>query len=108
MKAGKLRALAISAPARVEGIDVPTLKEQGIDLDLVNWRGVVAPPGVTAEQKQQLASAVATMVESPAWKEILERRNWMNLYQTPDQFAAFLKVDQARVESVLRNIGLVQ
>ncbi|MGQ9369660.1 Bug family tripartite tricarboxylate transporter substrate binding protein [Azospirillum sp. ST 5-10] len=108
VKAGKLRALALSAPDPVEGIDVPTMKQQGVDLDLVNWRGVIAPPGIDDGQKQALAGTVAAMVESPAWKDILAKRNWMNLYQTPDQFAAFLKVDRARVESVLHDIGLVQ
>ena len=50
IKAGKLRALAISADKRQEGIDAPTLKEQGIDVELFNWRGVFGAPGTCARQ----------------------------------------------------------
>lgn len=108
VQAGKLRALAISAPKRVPDIDVPTLREQAVNLELTNWRGVVAPPGIKPEAKQALAEAVEAMAKSPAWGSLLKSRQWMDLYQGPDDFAAFLKVDRARVERVLRDIGLVQ
>lgn len=108
VQAGKLRALAISAPKRVPGIDVPTLREQAVNLELTNWRGVVAPPGLTPEARRALTDAVAAMAKSPAWAALLKSRQWMDLYQGPDDFAAFLKVDRARVETVLRDIGLVQ
>ncbi len=108
VQAGKLRALAVSAPKRVPGIDVPTLREQAVNLELTNWRGVVAPPGLTPEARQALTDAVAAMAKSPAWGTLLKSRQWMDLYQGPDDFAAFLKVDRARVETVLRDIGLVQ
>ena len=64
----KLRAIAISAPARVAGIDVPTLKEQGVNLDFGNWRGVVAPAGISAGDKQALLDTIDTMAKSGAWK----------------------------------------
>ena len=108
VQAGKLRALAISAPRRVPGIDVPTLREQAVNLDLTNWRGVVAPPGIKPEAKQALAEAVEAMANTPAWQDLLKTRQWMDLYQGPDDFAAFLKVDRARVETVLKDIGLIQ
>lgn len=108
VQAGTLRALAITAPQRVAGIEVPTLREQGVNLELTNWRGVVAPQGIKPEAKQALAGAVAQMARSPAWKDVLKNRQWIDLYQGPDEFAAFLKVDRARVETVLREVGLVR
>ena len=54
IKAGKLRALAISSDKRVPGIDIPTLKEQGVDVEMVNWRGVFGAPGITDAQKKEL------------------------------------------------------
>ncbi len=45
LEAGKLRAIAISSPERLPGVDIPTFKEQGVDVELVNWRGLMAPGG---------------------------------------------------------------
>ena len=59
IKAGKLRALALSSGKRMAGVDVPTLKEQGMDVEFVNWRGVVAGPDISAAQKAALAAAIA-------------------------------------------------
>ena len=106
--AGKLRGLAISSDERLPGIDVPTLKEQGIDVSLVNWRGVFAAANVRDKDMKALSDAIGKMVESPAWQDTLKQRGWLNLYQPADEFAAFLAEDQAKVEATLKAIGLVQ
>jgi putative tricarboxylic transport membrane protein len=108
IQAGKLRAIAISSDERLPGIDIPTLKEQGLDVSLVNWRGVFAPPQIRDKDKKALADAVAKMVESPAWQDILKNRGWLNLYQPADQFASFLEEDQAKIASTLKDVGLVK
>ena len=102
------RRSAISSDERLPGIDVPTLKEQGIDVSLVNWRGVFAPPQIRDDDKKALSEAIAKMVESPAWKDTLKKRGWLDLYQPADEFAAFLAEDRAKVETTLKDIGLVQ
>ena len=58
IKSGKMRALAISSDKRVPGIDIPTLKEQGIDVELANWRGVFGAPGITEAQRKELIDVV--------------------------------------------------
>ena len=108
VQAGKLRALAISADERVPGIDVPTLKEQGIDVSLVNWRGLFAAPNLRDKDMKALSGAIGKMVEGQAWQDTLKQRGWINLYQPADEFAAFLTEDQAKVEATLKAIGLVQ
>jgi putative tricarboxylic transport membrane protein len=108
IKAGKLRAIGITAPARRPGIDVPTFKEQGVDLVLTNWRSVVAAPGITAEQKKVLADAIDKLVKSPAWQEVLKQKGWDDAYLAGDAFAEFLKKENVRVTEVLRSIGLVK
>lgn len=105
---GDLRALAISAPERIEGIDVPTLMEQGIDVELANWRAVMAPPDLEDAERTALIDAVGRMADSDTWRETLESRDWMNLYLPGDEFAAYLEKQQAEIEAVLREIGLVQ
>jgi putative tricarboxylic transport membrane protein len=69
---------------------------------------VFAPPEISDEDKQALADAVGQMVESEAWQNTLKERNWLNLYLPPDEFAAFLEQDREQVETVLKDIGLVQ
>ena len=108
IKAGKLRALGVSTGKRIEGVDVPTLKEQGLDVEVVNWRGVVAGPGISAPQKAALAAAVDKSLKSPEWAKISKARGWDDAYLNADAFAAFLKSDQARVKEVLTSIGLVK
>ena len=108
IQAGKLRGIAISADERLPGVDVPTLKEQGVDVSLVNWRGVFAPPQIRDKDKAALSEAIGKMVESPAWQDTMKQRGWLNLYQPADEFAAFLAEDQAKVETTLKAIGLVQ
>ncbi|HYO30410.1 MAG TPA: tripartite tricarboxylate transporter substrate-binding protein, partial [Thermomicrobiales bacterium] len=105
--AGKLRALAISSDERLPGIDVPTLKEQGLDVSLVNWRGVFAPPQVRDRDMKALSQAVEKMVQSPAWKDTLQKRGWLDLYLPAEPFAAFLQEDRAKVATTLKDVGLV-
>jgi putative tricarboxylic transport membrane protein len=108
IKAGKLRAIGVTSPQRLPGVDVPTFKEQGIDLVLTNWRSVVAPPGITAEQKKALADVIDKMVKSAEWKDVLKQKGWDDAYMPADAFAMFLKQEQTRVETVLKSVGLVK
>jgi putative tricarboxylic transport membrane protein len=108
IKAGKLRALGIASAKRMPGVDVPTLKEQGMDVEFANWRGIVAAPGITAAQKAALSAAVEKALKSEEWAKVLKARGWDDAYLGPDAFAAFLKADQARVKDVLTSVGLVK
>jgi len=108
IKAGKLRAIGVSSPERIPGLDIPTFKEQGIDLVITNWRSVVAPPGITAEQKKALTDLVTKMVASAAWKDILKQKGWDDAFLPGEPFEKFLKDEQVRVNDVLKSVGLVK
>ena len=90
------------------GVDIPTLKEQGLDVAFFNWRGLLAPPGIRDADLKALTDAVTKMVASPAWKETMAKRQWTDLYQPAAEFAAFLKDDRAKMEGILTDLGLVK
>jgi putative tricarboxylic transport membrane protein len=106
IKAGKIRPLAISAPERIEGIDVPTLKQEGIDVELMNWRGVFAPPGVKAQQRQAMITLIEKMAASASWKEELKKRDWTPILLTGDEYGKFIEAETARIEAILKDLGL--
>ena len=108
IKAGKLRLVAVTAPQRLPGVDAPTLKEQGIDLEIANWRSVVAAPGITPEQRKALGDTIEKMVKSKEWAEVLKQKGWDDAYLGGDAFAGFLKQEQERVADVLKSVGLVK
>ncbi len=105
---GQIRILAISSPSRLPGLDAPTLKEAGVDLEFNNWRGMVGPPGMKDNERQAWVTMLTRMHDTRAWQEILQQQDWIDSFLTGDQFAQFIKQDQERVARVLRDIGLVQ
>ncbi len=108
IKTGRLRAIGVSSPNRLPGVDVPTFKEQGIELVLTNWRSLVAAPGISDAQKAALTALVEKTVKSNAWQEQLKQKGWDNAYLSADAFTAFLKNEIVRVGDVLKSLGLVK
>jgi putative tricarboxylic transport membrane protein len=108
IQSGELRALAISSGERISGIDIPTLKEQGVAVELANWRAVMAPPGLDDAQKAALIATMDATVQSEGWKKVLADRNWLDLYLSGDAFAKFIADENARITETLTQIGLVQ
>lgn len=104
--AGTLRAIAISAPERVPGIDAPTLIEQGHDVQLLNWRGVFAAPNISDEDKARLIDLVTKMDASESWQKALAERSWDRLFLAGDDFAAYLEEDIAQIGETLKSLGL--
>jgi putative tricarboxylic transport membrane protein len=108
IKAGKLRLVGITSPNRLSNVDGPTLKEQGVELEIANWRSVVAPPGLSANQKKALVDTVDKMVKSKEWQDILKQKGWDDAYLSGDAFAKQLNEDIARTREVLMSVGLVK
>ncbi len=107
VKAGKLRALAVTGPDRVEGIDAPTLTEAGFDVEFINWRGVVAPADLSEEATTRLVDLVTEMHDSAEWQDALETNGWDDTFLTGDEFATFIDEERQVTTTVLRDLGLV-
>lgn len=106
IKAGALRLLAVSSGERQEGIDAPTLKESGIDVELFNWRGVFAPPDISDDDKKSMITLVEAMAKSEAWATECKNRNWTSILMTGDDYTKFVADDTARIEAILKDLGL--
>ncbi|MFI8567106.1 Bug family tripartite tricarboxylate transporter substrate binding protein [Rhodococcus sp. NPDC078407] len=107
IEAGNVRALAVASPEPLEDFDVDTFIEQGYNVDLVNWRGIVAPPGISDEDRQTLIDIVTEMVETEQWATAVERNRWKESVLTGDEFGEFLEVEQTRITGLLAELGLV-
>jgi putative tricarboxylic transport membrane protein len=106
IEAGQVRVLAVTGAERAPGVEAPTLREANVDLEFTNWRGIVAPPGISDADKQTLTKLVDDMHNSQEWKDALEQNQFTDAYLPADQFAAFLQAENARVAAVLRQLGL--
>ena len=105
IEAGTVRALAISSGERLPGLDIPTLRELGVDIEFENWRSVVAPPGIGADDRRRLEAAVDAMVRSAEWRDALARYRWIDRYLAGDEFARFVDAEAARVQDILTKFG---
>ncbi|MGE3886765.1 MAG: tripartite tricarboxylate transporter substrate-binding protein [Vicinamibacterales bacterium] len=105
IEAGSVRPLAISSAGRLPGLDVPTFLEQGVDVQIENWRSVVAPPGVSAVERERLEQIMDAMVRSPQWQDALARYRWNDRYLAGTAFARFSAAEEARVEGILARLG---
>jgi len=106
IKAGKMRCLAISGDVREEGVDAPTLKEAGVAVSLYNWRGVFAPPGLTPDQVASVTKLVEDMTKSAAWAEACKNKGWASIPLIGDKYAAYVADETARIEGILKDLGL--
>ena len=102
-----MRVLAVTSEQPIEVLkDVPTLKSSGIDLVFTNWRGIVAPPGISDADKKVWVDALTKMHDSQAWKDEEKKRGWTDAFQTGDEFGTFLKQQDQDVADILKQLGL--
>lgn len=106
--AGTMRFLAISADAKVEGIDAPTIKDAGFNVTLANWRGIVAAPDIDPAARDAAVAFVTKVHDGAAWQATLKEKKWTDFFQPGDEFKTFLGAEITRVEGVLKDIGLVK
>lgn len=106
IKGGRMRALAVSSPEPIEGI--PSMKEQGVDVILGNWRGCFGGPDISGAQRDALVNAVKTATETPAWKQTLEKFGWTPWFLGGDEYKKFLDEDIKRVGGILDSLGLIK
>lgn len=98
IESGRLRALAVVAPERISGIDLPTAREQGYDITLTNWRSLSAPAGLTDDERDALVEIVQEALQTPEWHRAIERYHWTEQVITGDDLDRFLADEHTRIE----------
>jgi putative tricarboxylic transport membrane protein len=107
IEAGKMRPIAVTSPQRLKGLDIPTMKEQGVDVELGNWRGVYAPADITPAQRQALTDKVVKATQSKSWQEALAKNNWTPALLTGKAFEDFVDRDFASLRAIMVKSGMV-
>jgi putative tricarboxylic transport membrane protein len=104
---GKMRALAVTSDTRLKGVNVPTLKEQGINVVIGNWRGVYGAGGITPEQTKALTDMVVKATKTKAWAEALEKNSWTPALLAGPEFAKFVDDEFASLRAVMAKSGML-
>jgi len=107
IKTGKMKAIAVTAPQRLKGIDVPTLKEQGINVELGNWRGVYGAPGITADQRKVLTDMVMKAIKTKSWAEAMEKNDWTPAVLAGAEFDKFVDDEFAKLRATMAKAGMI-
>ena len=104
----QVRIIGITAPARVaDAPDAPTLKEQGYDVQFVNWRGFFGPPNMSNKDKKALSTMLGKVMETPEWEAVRKRNAWVNIYNSDKDFVKFLDAQTVEMTALMKKLGVI-
>ena len=104
----QVRIIGITAPERVsDAPDAPTLKEQGYDVQFVNWRGFFGPPGMSNSMKNEIAKMLGDVQKTSEWEAVRARNAWVNIYNPGDDFVKFLEKQTGEMTDLMKKLGVI-
>lgn len=107
-KAGEVKIIGVTSAERVDAVkDAPTLKEQGVDVEFVNWRGFFAAPGLSDAEANMYREALAKMYTTPEWEAVRARNGWVNIYNPGDKFVDFLENQEKVMSDLMKQLGFL-
>ena len=104
---GKMKPVGVTSAERLSSLDVPTLKEQGIDVEIGNWRGVYGAPGISKQQRDELIAKLEKATKSAAWQEALKKNDWTPAWLAGDAFATFVDKEFSSLQDTMTRAGMV-
>ncbi len=107
IESGKMRAIAVTSATRLKGVNVPTLKEMGINVEIGNWRGIYGAPGISADQRKALVEMIVKATKTKAWAEAMEKNNWTSALLTGKEFEDFVDRDFASLRATMVKSGMI-
>lgn len=107
-KAGEVRVIGMTGDKRNDALpSAPTLKEQGYDMEFVNWRGFFAAPGLSEEKANAYRAAIAKMYDTPEWETVRKRNGWVNIHNPGKDFEAFLTKQETIIKNLMTKLGFL-
>ena len=104
----QVRIIGITAPSRVaDAPDAPTLKEQGYDVQFVNWRGFFGPPNMSNKDKNALSAMLGKVMKTPEWEAVRKRNAWVNIYNSDKDFVKFLDAQTVEMTALMKKLGVI-
>ena len=104
----QVRIIGITAPSRVaDAPDAPTLKEQGYDVQFVNWRGFFGPPNMSNKDKKVLSAMLGEVMKTPEWEAVRKRNAWVNIYNSDKDFVKFLDAQTVEMTALMKKLGVI-
>jgi putative tricarboxylic transport membrane protein len=110
MRSGQVRLLSISSPQKLGGdvAQVPTWRSMGIDVAVLHWRGLFAPPDMPADALKFWERALAQATKSEPWKRALEKHGWHDAYADSATFQKDMAAEVARYTRIMSDLGLLR
>lgn len=107
-KAGEVRIIAMTGDKRNDALkDAPTLIEQGIDAQFVNWRGFFGAPGLSKAKADAYRAALAKMYDTPEWEVVRKRNGWVNIHNSGEDFEKFLANQESVIKDLMKKLGFL-
>ena len=106
IQSGRVKALAVTSPERLSGVDIPTLREQGLDVVIGNWRGVYGAPGISTTDARRLVALVQRATQTKAWAQALTRYSWAPALLTGAEFGKFVDDEFTQLRALLGSLGM--
>ena len=104
----QVRIIGITAPDRVgDAPDAPTLKEQGFDVQFVNWRGFFAPKSMEGADYYAIAKMLGEVQKTPEWEAVRKRNAWVNIYNPGTKFDKFLLKQTEEMTALMKKLGVI-
>lgn len=105
---GRIRILGITSAERATGLDVPTFKEAGYNVEIANWRGILGAPGMPDDNYGLWVDRFTKLNGSPAWATVLKTQGWDQFFLPGAKFGTFIAEEEARIGAILKEAGLAQ
>lgn len=107
-KAGRVKILGITSAERMKGLDAPTFKEAGFDVELANWRGILGSVDMPEDNYKVWVDRFTKLNDSDAWKQTMSTQGWDSFFMAGPQFGDFIKSESERINKILKDAGLAK